>query len=194
MAHYMLCVRAPPPPDPSLLERRPCIIYVGYTKTALHIMAYMYHCCRGFKLSNTTWRNLRVWLEKQTKTINIYSTGTSFSTCLLLLVFDFMHQMPFTNHLVKWHIPKQTGLGYGRLLHGEAVAIGMHMAVDMSCRMGWIDKDLVDRTVRLMLKAKLPVELPKGGGMNMEKFLDVSLFYFHIHVYIVLFIYWGFER
>ncbi|CAB1115544.1 unnamed protein product [Ectocarpus sp. CCAP 1310/34] len=65
----------------------------------------------------------------------------------------------------------ETGLGYGKLLHGEAVAIGMHMAADMSCRMGWVDQELVDRSVALMEKAGLPVELPKGGGMDMDKFL-----------------------
>eukprot|EP00903_Cladosiphon_okamuranus_P012199 g11442.t1 len=66
----------------------------------------------------------------------------------------------------------ETGLGYGKLLHGEAVAIGMHMAADLSCRMGWVDQELVDRSVALMEKAGLPVELPKGGGMDMDKFLD----------------------
>lgn len=69
----------------------------------------------------------------------------------------------------------QTGLGYGKLLHGEAVAIGMHMAADMSCRMGWVDQELVDRSVALMKKAGLPVELPAGGGMDMDKFLTVSV-------------------
>lgn len=50
----------------------------------------------------------------------------------------------------------------------------MHMAADMSCRMGWIDRELVDRTVELMEKARLPVELPEGGSMDMDKFLNVS--------------------
>lgn len=50
----------------------------------------------------------------------------------------------------------------------------MHMAADMSCRMGWVDRSIVDRTVALMEKAGLPVELPKGGGMDMDKFLNVS--------------------
>lgn len=54
------------------------------------------------------------------------------------------------------------------------MAIGMHMAADMSCRLGWIDQKLVDRSVELMKKAGLPVELPKGGGMDMDKFLNVS--------------------
>lgn len=69
----------------------------------------------------------------------------------------------------------QTGLGYGKLLHGEAVAIGTHMAAELSCRMGWVDRELVDRTVKLMERAGLLVELPKGGGMDMDKFLNVSL-------------------
>lgn len=73
----------------------------------------------------------------------------------------------------------QTGLGYGKLLHGEAVAIGMHMAADMSCRMGWVDQELVDRSVVLMEKAGLPVELPKGGGMDMDKFLNVRVLCFY---------------
>ena len=51
----------------------------------------------------------------------------------------------------------------------------MHMAADMSCRMGWVDQELVDRSVTLMKKAGLPVELPKGGGMDMDKFLTVSV-------------------
>lgn len=49
----------------------------------------------------------------------------------------------------------------------------MHMAADMSRRLGWVDQELVDRSVALMKKAGLPVELPKGGGMDMDKFLNV---------------------
>ncbi|CAM9395406.1 unnamed protein product [Chrysoparadoxa australica] len=70
----------------------------------------------------------------------------------------------------------ETGLGYGVLLHGEAVAIGMHMAAVMSEKLGWIDASLVARTVSIMKACNLPVELPgaSGGGklMNQEKFLD----------------------
>lgn len=49
----------------------------------------------------------------------------------------------------------------------------MHMAADLSCRLGWVERELVDRSVALMQKAGLPVELPKGGGMDMDKFLNV---------------------
>ena len=42
----------------------------------------------------------------------------------------------------------ETGTGYGTFLHGEAVAIGTCMAADMSHRLGWIDRPLLDRTAR----------------------------------------------
>lgn len=74
---------------------------------------------------------------------------------------------PYLCHL----IPPQSGLGYGALLHGEAVSIGTHMAARMSAKMGWIDESLVERTVNLLKKMNLPTELPKGGGMTMDKFL-----------------------
>jgi len=46
-------------------------------------------------------------------------------------------------------------------LHGEAVAAGMVMAADMSHRLGWIDQSILDRTRRLLQRAKLPVEAPQ---------------------------------
>lgn len=65
----------------------------------------------------------------------------------------------------------ESGSGYGTWLHGEAVAIGTAMAASMSARMEWIDQDLLDRTYRLLEKAKLPVELPLDSPMDQETFL-----------------------
>ena len=48
----------------------------------------------------------------------------------------------------------------GVWLHGEAVAAGTVMAADMSYRLGWIEKDILDRTVRLLERAKLPIAAP----------------------------------
>jgi 3-dehydroquinate synthase len=60
--------------------------------------------------------------------------------------------------------------GYGRLLHGEAVAIGMAMAAQMSCRMGWISAAEV-ADVRAVLRALgLPVDPPPG--IDPAEFLD----------------------
>lgn len=51
-------------------------------------------------------------------------------------------------------------MGYGRILHGEAVAIGMLQAAYLSMKEDWICSDKVIRIKNLLLKAKLPVTPP----------------------------------
>lgn len=53
--------------------------------------------------------------------------------------------------------------GAGNWLHGEAVAAGTVMAADLSLRLGWIDQDLFDRTLRILKAANLPVAPPEVG-------------------------------
>ena len=55
----------------------------------------------------------------------------------------------------------ETGMGYGNWLHGEAVAVGMVMAAELSQRMGWINQNDVERVKDLLLKANLPIKPPK---------------------------------
>lgn len=50
--------------------------------------------------------------------------------------------------------------GYGTLLHGEAVAIGMLMAADASASLGRISDDDVARVASLIKRAGLPVTVP----------------------------------
>lgn len=52
-------------------------------------------------------------------------------------------------------------LGYGKWLHGEAVAAGMCMAAEMSERLGWISTADVERTRALLLAANLPIRPPR---------------------------------
>ncbi len=56
----------------------------------------------------------------------------------------------------------ETGLGYGVWLHGEAIALGMVMAADLSHRLGWLSEDVIERTRALLLKLNLPIALPQG--------------------------------
>lgn len=56
----------------------------------------------------------------------------------------------------------ETLSGYERVLHGEAVAIGMVMAADLSCRLGMIDQQVRDRIARLLTAFGLPVAPEKG--------------------------------
>jgi len=54
----------------------------------------------------------------------------------------------------------ETHMGYGAWLHGEAVAAGTVMALEMSCRLGWLDEAARDRGIRLLQRAGLPVVPP----------------------------------
>lgn len=64
----------------------------------------------------------------------------------------------------------ETHMGYGEWLHGEAVAAGTAMALDMSARLGWISEAERDRGLRLLLRAGLPVVPPLD--MAPEDFLQ----------------------
>lgn len=63
----------------------------------------------------------------------------------------------------------ETFQGYGNWLHGEAVAVGMVMALDLSLRQGWIESALLERLKSLLAKANLPSEPPEN--MTPEQFL-----------------------
>jgi 3-dehydroquinate synthase len=61
-------------------------------------------------------------------------------------------------------------MGYGNWLHGEAVATGMVMAVDLSYRQQWIDNSLKQRTIDLLKKANLPVNSPTN--MTVDQYMS----------------------
>jgi 3-dehydroquinate synthase len=57
----------------------------------------------------------------------------------------------------------EAGLGFGKWLHGEAVAAGMVMAAKLSCLMGALKGEDVDRLTRLLARAGLPTNAPALG-------------------------------
>ena len=65
----------------------------------------------------------------------------------------------------------ETHMGYGEWLHGEAVAAGTVMALEMSSRLGWISAAERDRGIRLLVRAGLPVVPP--AEMRPEDFLEL---------------------
>jgi len=65
----------------------------------------------------------------------------------------------------------ETHQGYGVWLHGEAVATGMLMAVDLSCRLGWLEQEMLERTKKLLLAAQLPISAPED--MSVDDFLSL---------------------
>ena len=60
----------------------------------------------------------------------------------------------------------ETGLGYKDWLHGEAVALGMLMAADLSSRHGWISAQDVTRITNVIRATALPQRLPDGLDTN----------------------------
>ncbi|HSF71349.1 MAG TPA: 3-dehydroquinate synthase family protein, partial [Methylotenera sp.] len=51
---------------------------------------------------------------------------------------------------------------YEKYLHGEAVAMGMIVAMRLSIEMGLAHIDLLDRLIAMLTKAGLPISLPDG--------------------------------
>ncbi|MBL1274860.1 MAG: 3-dehydroquinate synthase [Ectothiorhodospiraceae bacterium] len=65
----------------------------------------------------------------------------------------------------------ESGMGYGRWLHGEAVGTGMLMAANLSHRQGHYSDEDLQRTQALIEAAHLPTTTPPE--MNSQRFLDL---------------------
>lgn len=65
----------------------------------------------------------------------------------------------------------ETGTGYGNVLHGEAIAIGMIMAADLSVRLGWLENAALQRMMALFSRAGLPVTCPTE--MTAARFIEL---------------------
>ena len=61
-------------------------------------------------------------------------------------------------------------MGYGRWLHGEAVAVGMLMAARLSERLGWLPADEGERLRALIERAHLPLAPP---AIAPQRFLEL---------------------
>jgi len=65
----------------------------------------------------------------------------------------------------------ETAAGYGTLLHGEAVAIGMVSAAALAQSLGRIGPDIAARQERLLQAFDLPVTVPTGAGFTADALL-----------------------
>ncbi len=67
----------------------------------------------------------------------------------------------------------ETGFGYGKFLHGEAVAIGAMMAAELSCALGLLQKEDVQKIEDLFTRAQLPVFAPYKDNFSVEDFVNL---------------------
>lgn len=66
----------------------------------------------------------------------------------------------------------ETGLGYGRVLHGEAVAMGMVMAAQASVDALGLDARLLERIIHLLKRLGLPTQAPH---LPLDRFIDLMM-------------------
>ena len=67
----------------------------------------------------------------------------------------------------------ETAAGYGTLLHGEAVAIGMARAARLARDLGRISDEVVTRQDRLLVGLGLPIEPPPAMAMPTDELLAI---------------------
>ncbi|WP_424250533.1 bifunctional shikimate kinase/3-dehydroquinate synthase AroKB [Collimonas pratensis] len=68
----------------------------------------------------------------------------------------------------------ESGLGYGKWLHGEAVGCGMVMAADLSHRLGHINAVDKERVCALVRAAGLPTEAPNLGAQRWLELMQID--------------------
>ena len=67
----------------------------------------------------------------------------------------------------------ETATGYGTLLHGEAVSLGMMAAASLACSMNRIDQLVVDRQQKLLETLGLPVSTTTLNGIENDDLLGI---------------------
>jgi len=65
----------------------------------------------------------------------------------------------------------ETAQGYGNWLHGEAIATGILLAMQLSARRGWLEPEDVETYRNLLLSMRLPVQAP--SDMTPQDFLQI---------------------
>ncbi|EIJ33980.1 3-dehydroquinate synthase [Thiothrix nivea] len=69
----------------------------------------------------------------------------------------------------------EAAMGYGKWLHGEAVATGMVMAAELSQQMGWLAADDVAYVRHILRRARLPVAPPvEMSGDDFMRYMSVD--------------------
>ena len=62
--------------------------------------------------------------------------------------------------------------GYGQLLHGEAISIGMHFAATLAQKSGRLPTESVTRQQALLRQFQLPTKLSRAGDLDTGELID----------------------
>jgi 3-dehydroquinate synthase len=68
----------------------------------------------------------------------------------------------------------EAATSYEKYLHGEAVALGMIIAMDLSCRLGLIDASVKERLREMLVRAGLPIEAPRIGAAKAFELMQMD--------------------
>jgi 3-dehydroquinate synthase len=68
----------------------------------------------------------------------------------------------------------EAATSYEKYLHGEAVALGMIIAADLSCRLGMIDAAIKERLRDILARAGLPIEAPSIGAARAYELMQMD--------------------
>jgi len=68
----------------------------------------------------------------------------------------------------------EAATSYETYLHGEAVALGMIIAADLSCRLGMIDAAVKERLRDMLARAGLPTEAPRIGAARAYELMQMD--------------------
>ena len=82
--------------------------------------------------------------------------------------------------------PLEAANGYSSLVHGEAVALGMHLATSISLHRGLCNQATASRIFRLLMLLCLPVAYPSIDPLELWKHLQIIRLIRDNHLHIVL--------
>jgi 3-dehydroquinate synthase len=68
----------------------------------------------------------------------------------------------------------EAATSYEKYLHGEAVALGMLIAMDLSCRLGMIDASVKERLRDVLARTGLPIEAPPLGAAKVYELMQMD--------------------
>jgi 3-dehydroquinate synthase len=68
----------------------------------------------------------------------------------------------------------EAATSYEQYLHGEAVALGMIIAADLSCRIGLVDAAVKERLRESIARAGLPTEAPRIGAARAYELMQMD--------------------